>query len=125
MLSSRPPRLVGRGAPAYDGTRACPGKVGTGFPIRDMRHSTNREHVPILRNVTFSGCLETRRMTRVAIAGLGAIGRVIARRLRDGLPGLTLAAVASRDAAKARAWLDAERISCPVVALEALPEHAD
>jgi len=64
-------------------------------------------------------------MTRVAIAGLGAIGRVIARRLRDGLPGLTLAAVASRDVAKARAWLDAERISCPLVALEALPEHAD
>src|SRR5436309_2179437 len=30
-------------------------------------------------------------MTRVAIAGLGAIGRVVARRLNDGRPGLRLA----------------------------------
>ena len=30
-------------------------------------------------------------MTRVAIAGLGAIGRVLARRLADGVPGLVLA----------------------------------
>ena len=30
-------------------------------------------------------------MTRVAIAGLGAIGRVLARRLHEGIPGLTLA----------------------------------
>ena len=30
--------------------------------------------------------------TRIAIAGLGAIGRAVARRLTDGLPGLSLAA---------------------------------
>jgi aspartate dehydrogenase len=64
-------------------------------------------------------------MTRIAIAGLGAIGRVLARRLSDGLPGLTLGCVAARDNAKAQAWLDAERIACPLVALEALPHHAD
>src|SRR5260370_19260215 len=64
-------------------------------------------------------------MNRVAIAGLGATGRVLARRLSDGLPGLTLACAAARDQAKAQAWLDGERIACPLVALEALPDHAD
>src|SRR5438128_10114447 len=64
-------------------------------------------------------------MTRVAIAGLGSIGRVLARALRDGLPGLVLACAAARDRAKAQAWLDAERIACPLVALEALPGQAD
>ena len=63
--------------------------------------------------------------TRIAIAGLGAIGRMLARRLADGIPGLTLSAVAARDAGRARAWLDAERIACPVVGLDAFPEHAD
>ena len=33
--------------------------------------------------------------TRIAIAGLGAIGRAVARRLTDGLPGLSLAAIAT------------------------------
>jgi aspartate dehydrogenase len=64
-------------------------------------------------------------MTRVAIAGLGAIGRAVARRLSDGLPGLTLACAAARDRAKAQAWLDAQKIVCPLVALEVFPEHAD
>ncbi|MEA2907149.1 MAG: aspartate dehydrogenase [Alphaproteobacteria bacterium] len=64
-------------------------------------------------------------MTRVAIAGLGAIGRVLARRLNDGLPGLTLACASARDRAKAQAWLDAERIVCPLVELEDFPDHAD
>jgi aspartate dehydrogenase len=63
--------------------------------------------------------------TRVAIAGLGAIGRVLARRLHDGIPGLTLAAVSARDPAKAQAWLDQQRIKCPLVALAAMPDHAD
>ena len=63
---------------------------------------------------------------RVGIAGLGAIGRAVARRLAAGdLPGLTLAAVASGDRAKARAWLDAAGIDRPVVALDAFPDHAD
>jgi len=62
---------------------------------------------------------------RVAIAGLGAIGRTLARRLAAGVPGLELAGVAARDQAKAQAWLDEERIVCPVVALDALPAHAD
>ncbi|MGH6768858.1 MAG: aspartate dehydrogenase [Xanthobacteraceae bacterium] len=64
-------------------------------------------------------------MTRVAIAGLGAIGRVVARRLTDGMAGLTLACAAVRDRAKAQAWLEAERIECPLVAPDAFPAHAD
>jgi aspartate dehydrogenase len=64
-------------------------------------------------------------MTQVAIAGLGAIGRVVARRLADGMPGLTLVCAAVRDRAKAKAWLDAERIDCLLVEPEAFPELAD
>ncbi len=64
-------------------------------------------------------------MTRVAIAGLGAIGRVLARKLADGMPGLTLACAAARDRARAQAWLDAERIACSLVEPEGFPAHAD
>jgi len=63
--------------------------------------------------------------TRVAIAGLGAIGRIIARRLADGMPGLTLACAAARDGAKAKAWLDAAKISCPLVEFAEFPRYAD
>jgi aspartate dehydrogenase len=62
---------------------------------------------------------------RVAVAGLGAIGRVVARRLADGMPGLTLACAAARDVAKAKAWLAEAKISCPLVALGEFPRHAD
>src|SRR6266568_5901982 len=64
-------------------------------------------------------------ITRVAVAGLGTIGRVLARKLSAGMPDLTLACAAARDHAKARAWLDAERITCPLVEPEAFPAHAD
>ena len=64
-------------------------------------------------------------VTRVAIAGLGAIGRVLARRLADGIPGLALACAAARDHAKAQTWLEAEKIVCPLVGLETFPQHAD
>jgi aspartate dehydrogenase len=63
--------------------------------------------------------------TRIAIAGLGAIGRALARALDDGVPGLALAAVAARDAGKARTWLEAQDIDCPIVALDEMPAHAD
>jgi aspartate dehydrogenase len=63
--------------------------------------------------------------TRVAIAGLGTIGRVLARNLADGLPGLALAGAASGDRAKAQAWLDAEGIVCPLMEFAAFPAHAD
>src|SRR5436305_8268484 len=62
---------------------------------------------------------------RIAIAGLGTIGRVLARRLADGVPGLTLACVAARDEEKARGWLDEEVIEVAIVPLEEFPAHAD
>jgi aspartate dehydrogenase len=62
---------------------------------------------------------------RVAIAGLGAIGRTLARTLNEGIPGLKLACAAARDKARAEDWLKAENITCPVVAFEDFPEHAD
>jgi aspartate dehydrogenase len=62
---------------------------------------------------------------RIAIAGLGAIGRVLAAHLARGVSGLELACVAARDHAKARAWLERERIGCSLVALDAMPKHAD
>ena len=63
--------------------------------------------------------------TRVAIAGLGAIGRALARRLADGLPGLVLACAATHDQVKAQAWLAAQRIACPLVEPEDFPARAD
>jgi aspartate dehydrogenase len=62
---------------------------------------------------------------RVAIAGLGSIGRVLARHLADGMPGLTLACAAVGNRAKAQAWLDAESIVCPLVELQEFPARAD
>jgi aspartate dehydrogenase len=62
---------------------------------------------------------------RIAIAGLGEIGKTLARKLAQGLPGLSLSAVAARDRAKAQTWLDREGISCPLIALDELPDHAD
>jgi aspartate dehydrogenase len=62
---------------------------------------------------------------RIAIAGLGAIGRVLARRLAQGVPGVTLACAAARDRAKAQAWLDEQGIDCRLVDLDELPQHAD
>lgn len=74
------------------------------------------------RDVTMGGPVSS---TRIAIAGLGAIGRALARRLAQGLPGLSLACAAARDRAKAQAWLDEQKIDCPLVNLEEFPQHAD
>ena len=62
---------------------------------------------------------------RIAIAGLGTIGRTVVRRIADGLPRLALSAIATRDRAKAQAWLDQEGIACPLISLDELPAHAD
>ena len=64
-------------------------------------------------------------MTRVAIAGLGAIGRVLARKLADGMPGLVLTCAAVRDRNKAQTWLDTQHIICPLVEPEEFPARAD
>lgn len=64
--------------------------------------------------------------TRIAIAGLGAIGRTLAQRIGRGtIPGTVLACVAARDGSKAKAWLDDQGLAVPVVPLAAFPDHAD
>src|SRR5262245_17519266 len=62
---------------------------------------------------------------RIAIAGLGEIGKTVARKLAQGVPGLSLTAIATRDREKSKAWLDREGISCPLISLDVLPDHAD
>jgi aspartate dehydrogenase len=62
---------------------------------------------------------------RVTIAGLGAIGRSIAQRLDNGIPGWRLAGVASRDAAKAQAFLSTLKYPVPLVPMTALAAEAD
>jgi aspartate dehydrogenase len=62
---------------------------------------------------------------RIGLAGLGAIGMAIARRLRAGIPGLALSAAAARDNSAAQARLAANRIATRMVGVAALPEHCD
>jgi aspartate dehydrogenase len=63
--------------------------------------------------------------TRVGIAGLGAIGRALARALADGIEGHELSCVAVGDRAKAAAWMAENGIDVPVVDLAELPAHCD
>lgn len=64
-------------------------------------------------------------MTRVAIAGLGAVGLALARALDAGIPGCTLVAVSARDREAAAARLAGLSRPVPVVAIEALEPLAD
>lgn len=67
----------------------------------------------------------SRVVQRVAIAGLGAIGKAVARKLDEGVAGLSLSAVAVRDPAAAGAFLETLSRRPAVVALDALAGHAD
>ncbi|MCC7272041.1 MAG: aspartate dehydrogenase [Alphaproteobacteria bacterium] len=62
---------------------------------------------------------------RVAIAGLGAIGLEIARRLDAGVPGLWLSAVSARDRDGAAARIAGFAEPPPVLPVEELPDVAD
>src|SRR5580693_2339462 len=79
------------------------------------------------RALATGGCFaEGSSMTfRVAIAGFGAIGKVVAQRLDQGIEGLTLTAVAARDVARAEAAMAGFARPVPVVPLAGLWEHAD
>jgi aspartate dehydrogenase len=64
--------------------------------------------------------------TRVAIAGLGAVGSVLAKRLDEGaIPGLRLTAVTTRDLQKAAQLVGAFQHHVQVVALADLSAYAD
>ncbi len=62
---------------------------------------------------------------RVAIGGFGAIGKVVARRIDEGIEGLSLAAVSALDVARAEGAMAAFARRVPVVPLARLCEHAD
>ena len=62
---------------------------------------------------------------RIGLAGLGAVGLAVARRLEAGIPGLVLAAVSVRDADKARRSLPRLGGEVALVELEALPTNCD
>ena len=61
----------------------------------------------------------------VGIGGLGAIGMAVVRALDDGIDGLRLAAVASRDMDKARQQIDGLASAPAVVEAPDLAQHAD
>jgi aspartate dehydrogenase len=62
---------------------------------------------------------------RVALAGFGAIGKVIGQHLDRGIEGLTLAAVSARNTARARTAMAGFARPVPVLPLAELAEHAD
>ncbi|HZQ03297.1 MAG TPA: aspartate dehydrogenase [Gaiellaceae bacterium] len=64
-------------------------------------------------------------MTRVAVAGYGAIGRELVRRLADGVPGITLAAVGARNREAVGADLRTFGVDAAVESIDALEQHAD
>ena len=64
-------------------------------------------------------------LLRVGLAGLGAVGLDVARRIEAGIPGLVLTAVSVRDRDKARRNLPQVGDRIPVVAAEALAETCD
>jgi len=66
-----------------------------------------------------------RNALKVGIAGLGAVGLNVARRLEQGIPGLVLAADALRDRDKARKNLPGAGERIPIVPAEALAETCD
>jgi len=62
---------------------------------------------------------------RVAIGGLGAIGKVVAQHLDSGIDGIELAAVSARDHARAKAIMAGFARPVPVLPLAQLEEVAD
>ncbi len=62
---------------------------------------------------------------RIAIAGLGAIGKTLVNALDVGMPGMRLVAVATRDNMQARTYLNTLHHPVPSLALDALPAVAD
>ena len=67
----------------------------------------------------------SRTALKVGLAGLGAVGLDVARRIEAGIPGLVLTAVAVRDAAKAKRNLPQIGNSVAVMPVEALAQSCD
>jgi aspartate dehydrogenase len=69
--------------------------------------------------------MANRTALRVGLAGLGAVGLEIARRLEAGIDGLSLVAVSVRNVEKARGALPRLDGDLAIVALEELPRRCD
>jgi aspartate dehydrogenase len=68
---------------------------------------------------------QERRRLRVAIAGFGAIGKVVAEHIDRGLDGIELAAVSARDVPRAERAMTGFARPAPVVPLDRLGDAAD
>ena len=66
-----------------------------------------------------------RKALRVGLAGLGAVGMPVARRIDEGIPGLVLGAASTRDRDRGKQRVAAFRSTIPVVAPEDLAGAAD
>jgi aspartate dehydrogenase len=83
---------------------------------------TTRDSATAIEEHQFTPVVEA----RVAIAGLGAIGKALVRNLsRGAIPGMRLTGVAARDKTKARGTLAGMSLNVPVIDLEKLPGIAD
>jgi len=69
--------------------------------------------------------MEKSETLKVAIVGLGAIGRKVAEALDRGIDGLALVAVSAQHPDKHRSWLDGLRTAPEILPIEALSEVAD
>jgi aspartate dehydrogenase len=64
-------------------------------------------------------------MTRVAIAGFGAVGRELAARIAGGIPGVELAAIGARDREKVVPQLETLGLDVPIEPIDRLEPYAD
>jgi aspartate dehydrogenase len=66
------------------------------------------------------------RIIRVAIVGLGSIGKVLAKKITSGeIPGVELVAISARDPSKARSILAELSCNVPILSFDELPDVAD
>lgn len=72
-----------------------------------------------------SGRMKQAEPLRIAIAGLGTIGKVVAERTVNSLSGCRLVAASARNVERARAYLQGLGCDAPILPLQELPEVAD
>lgn len=68
---------------------------------------------------------QTNNVLRVGIAGLGTVGKALAKAIDAGLPGVMLSAVAVRDPVSAGQWLQELGRAPHIVSFSEMPQHCD
>jgi aspartate dehydrogenase len=84
-----------------------------------------RSSWPCYGDPVVSATASPRQALRVGIAGLGVIGRAVARAVTAGIPGVTLAGGTSRDAERGRAFLGSLPGAPPYLPLPDLIQRSD